>query len=111
MKIDAIYALYPESFCDKNLAIRKFFAFCDSAQAKQLEENAKAECSSVTLLLMNQILPQTWMLRIYILETDCKRVGIMFRSTADTTTISFLETECKRVGILFRSTADTPALP
>ena len=25
-----IYALYPESFCDKNLAIRKVFAFCGS---------------------------------------------------------------------------------
>ena len=23
-------AFYPESFCDKNLAIRKVFAFCDS---------------------------------------------------------------------------------
>ena len=31
LKIDAIYALYPESFCDKNLAIRKVFAFCYSA--------------------------------------------------------------------------------
>ena len=30
LKIDAIYAFYPESFCDKNLAIRKVFAFCDS---------------------------------------------------------------------------------
>ena len=30
LKICAIYALYPESFCDKNLAIRKVFAFCDS---------------------------------------------------------------------------------
>ena len=30
LKINAIYALYPESFCDKNLAIRKVFAFCDS---------------------------------------------------------------------------------
>ena len=30
LKIDAIYAIYPESFCDKNLAIRKVFAFCDS---------------------------------------------------------------------------------
>ena len=29
-KIDAIYALYPESFCDKNLAVRKVFAFSDS---------------------------------------------------------------------------------
>ena len=30
LKIDAIYALYPESFCNKNLAIQKVFAFCDS---------------------------------------------------------------------------------
>ena len=30
LKIDAIYALYPESFCDKNLVIRKVFAFSDS---------------------------------------------------------------------------------
>ena len=30
LKIGAIYALYPESFCDKKLAIRKVFAFCDS---------------------------------------------------------------------------------
>ena len=32
LKIDAIYALYPESFCDKNLAVRKIFAFSDSVQ-------------------------------------------------------------------------------
>ena len=31
LKIGAIYVLYPESFCDKNLAIRTAFAFCDSA--------------------------------------------------------------------------------
>ena len=30
-QIDAIYALYPESFCNKNLAVRKVFAFSDSA--------------------------------------------------------------------------------
>ena len=30
LKIYAIYALYPESFCDKNLAVRKVFAFSDS---------------------------------------------------------------------------------
>ena len=30
LKIGAIYALYPESFSDKNLAFRKVFAFCDS---------------------------------------------------------------------------------
>ena len=31
LKIDAIYTFYPESFCNKNLAIRKVFAFSDSA--------------------------------------------------------------------------------
>ena len=30
-KIDAIYALYPESLSDKYLAVRKVFAFSDSA--------------------------------------------------------------------------------
>ena len=30
LTIDTIYALYPESFCEKNLAIRKVFAFSDS---------------------------------------------------------------------------------
>ena len=32
LKIDAICTFYPESFCDKNLAIWKVFAFCDSGQ-------------------------------------------------------------------------------
>ena len=32
LKIDAIYALYPESFCDKNLAVRKVFAFSYSVE-------------------------------------------------------------------------------
>ena len=32
LKNDAIYGFYPESFCDKNLAIWKVFAFSDSAQ-------------------------------------------------------------------------------
>ena len=31
LKIDAIYTPYPESFCDKNLAVWKVFAFSDSA--------------------------------------------------------------------------------
>ena len=30
LEIDVIYAFYPESFCDKNLAIQKVFAFSDS---------------------------------------------------------------------------------
>ena len=36
LKINAIYALYPESFCDKNLAIRKVFAFCDSGSINKV---------------------------------------------------------------------------
>ena len=32
LKNDAIYGFYPESFCDKNLAIWKVFAFSDSGQ-------------------------------------------------------------------------------
>ena len=31
LKIGVVYALYPETFCDKNLAFRKVFAFCNSA--------------------------------------------------------------------------------
>ena len=30
LKIGAIYALYPDSFCDNNLAARKVFALSDS---------------------------------------------------------------------------------
>ena len=30
LKIDAIYVLYLDSFCDKNIAVRKVFAFSDS---------------------------------------------------------------------------------
>ena len=41
LKIDAIYALYPESFCDKNLAIRKVFAFCDSDVIPQIPSHLK----------------------------------------------------------------------
>ena len=37
----AIYALYPESFCGVNLAIRKVFAFSDSAcnTQRKMEES------------------------------------------------------------------------
>ena len=31
LKIDTIYALYPESFFDQNLAVQKVFTFSDSA--------------------------------------------------------------------------------
>ena len=41
LKIYAIYALYPESFCDKNLASRKVFAFCDSVDNPHLFDDPK----------------------------------------------------------------------
>ena len=40
----AIYALYPESFCGVNLAIRKVFAFSDSAAASSQASLSSAEC-------------------------------------------------------------------
>ena len=43
LKIDMIYAFHPESFCNKNLAIRKVFAFSDS-ECKHVElANIKLE--------------------------------------------------------------------
>ena len=54
LKIGAIYALYPESFCDKNLAVWKVFAFCDSggrrsaryvAMEREVEEDKEASDS------------------------------------------------------------------
>ena len=47
LKIDAIYAVYLESFCDKNLAIRKVFAFSDSDDDDDdgcLRQSSKGEC-------------------------------------------------------------------
>ena len=35
LKIYAIYAFYPESICDKNLAVRKVFAFSDSEEKRE----------------------------------------------------------------------------
>ena len=40
-KIDKIYGLHPESFCDKNLAIRKVFAFSDSGSGDRSTAVAK----------------------------------------------------------------------
>ena len=43
LKIDTIYALYPESFCDKNLAIRKLFAFFYSGpRCPRVSESAQS---------------------------------------------------------------------
>ena len=42
LKNDAIYGFYPESFCDKNLAIRKVFAFSDSDKYQHYVTNVFA---------------------------------------------------------------------
>ena len=47
LKIGAIYALYPESFCDKNLAVRKVFAFSDSAHRQHQ--------ATMTLMSLHQL--------------------------------------------------------
>ena len=60
-KSAAIYALYPESFCMKNLAIRKVFAFSDSGVEEpwvyiQLEWNAEdVEISGLNFLRCAQL--------------------------------------------------------
>ena len=42
LKIDAIYALYPESLSDKYLAVRKVFAFSDSGPWFHVLHNSKS---------------------------------------------------------------------
>ena len=56
LKIDVIYALYPESFCDKNLAIQKVFAFCDSVADKyrQIRTNTGNDTMIKTKLTNSQ---------------------------------------------------------
>ena len=51
LKIDAIYALYPECFCAKNLAIRKVFAFCDSVTSikRDFDSSMKSDKSEYYL--------------------------------------------------------------
>ena len=41
LKIDAIYASYPERFCGKNLAIRKMFIFSDSGGGQGVPPQTK----------------------------------------------------------------------
>ena len=43
LKIDAIYAVYLESFCDKNLAIRKVFVFSDSVLQQEIQSTVQAD--------------------------------------------------------------------
>ena len=55
LKIDAIYAFYPESFCNKNLAIRKVFAFCDSGRHLcffTMVPAVDSPCNSILKVLM-----------------------------------------------------------
>ena len=53
LKIDAIYAFYPESSCDKNLAIRKFSFFLTLV-------SAHTPFTSFALNQINQINQMDW---------------------------------------------------
>ena len=57
LKIVAIYALYPESFCDKNLAIRKVFAFCDSAEMEVSKQKRRESVKNLIAGCMEGPLP------------------------------------------------------
>ena len=52
MKIDAIYAFYQESSCNKNLAFRKVFVFSDSGVEcdNQLNEEARMPVRKVSVM-------------------------------------------------------------
>ena len=61
LKIDTIYALYPESFCDKNLAIRKVFAFCDSARARNKPSRKDQVLTSINQGIPAELMtPNLW---------------------------------------------------
>ena len=63
LKIGAINAFYPESFCDKNLAIRKVFAFCDSVLGGQISTSSSR--------------PFFRLIVSYILQSEIKKVYVV----------------------------------
>ena len=52
LKNDAIYGFHQESFCDKNLAIRKVFAFSDSEEEIGEEEEEMMLEMEMTKMMM-----------------------------------------------------------
>ena len=55
----AIYALYPESFCVKFFAIRKVFAFSDSANHGSIYEQKPQIIEPLPFLQLLQFEPQS----------------------------------------------------
>ena len=64
LKIDEVYALHPEGFCDKNLAIRKVFAFCDSDHISFLSDASPIIAFTLSLAHLTMLLPTS----IHILQ-------------------------------------------
>ena len=102
LKIDTIYALYPESFCDKNLAIWKVFAFCDSAcclgqrSARVLTKIWWLSSFSKTLFVVSQseINEQLKLIQVQVDPGDdvpgCElQVYITFKWSLDVTFLAF----------------------
>ena len=56
LKIGAIYALYPESFCDPNLALRKVFAFSDSDAEDAVVLDLRVQTLDATILNESELI-------------------------------------------------------
>ena len=72
LKIDAIYVFYLESFCDKNLALRKVFVFSDSAPLAG-PQNMKNNNPSAFFFLLREIA-----LRTHERNTVCQNRKIVY---------------------------------
>ena len=59
LKIDTFYGLYQESFCDKNLAIRKVFVFCDSGPSLARLEPKLQMLKLMTMAMLEMMICRT----------------------------------------------------
>ena len=75
LKIDAIYAFYPESFCDKNLAIRKVFVFSDSGR-NNIDINIDIILISIISILIYIMLSNMWRVCFRIFEVNIGKRGL-----------------------------------
>ena len=75
LKIDAIYAFYPESFCDENLAIRKVFFFSDSGR-NNIDINIDIILISIISILIYIMLSNMWRVCFRIFEVNIGKRGL-----------------------------------
>ena len=75
MKVRAIYALYPEKFCDKNPAIRKVFVFSDSGR-NNIDINIDIILISIISILIYIMLSNMWRVCFRIFEVNIGKRGL-----------------------------------